>query len=132
MKINRVRVKTAVCAMVLSTTGSVMSTVNATGPHLTPLLLARLSFILFIAPLSSQSLGFWDQSYLVDNRIHGCNMDPFYKGDYVGCVEEGVCFDDSLNLPDRLDDLSRFSRGYEDVCPNLPQVPFFLLAIQRP
>ena len=37
MKITRVRVKTAVCAIVLSTTGSVMSAVNATGPYSKPL-----------------------------------------------------------------------------------------------
>ena len=54
MKMTRVRVKTAVWAIVLRTTGSVMSTVKATGPYLTPVS-KRLCFIVSIAPLLNQS-----------------------------------------------------------------------------
>jgi len=48
MKITRVRVKTAVCAIVLSTTGSVMSTVKAPSHYLTPPSRWSLTFIVFI------------------------------------------------------------------------------------
>jgi len=78
MKITRVRVKTAVWAIVLRTTGSVMSTVKATVSTCVSTYM-KDSLIVSICHFRIGPQNLRDKSDLGDYLVHACNIAALYK-----------------------------------------------------